>query len=358
MRGRLQNQEPESTGMSTKCQPVQPRRRLPAEWEPHQATWFSWPHNQDTWPDHLTAAQNALAQAIRHLSCGETIHINVLDAQQAQSVRAQVGDSENIILHLVPTNDAWCRDYGPIFIQEHTEHGWQLVATHWQYNAWGEKYPPWDWDRQAGRAMAALIQVPCIALTPVLEGGAIESNGAGTLLAARPCLLHPRRNPGLTMQAWEAYFRDYFGAERVIWLDAELQGDDTDGHVDVTTRFVAPDTLVVAVATNPADPNYPALQAHWDRLQSLALTLHWTLIPLPLPQPIIHRGQQLPASYANFYIGNRVVLLPTFQDPQDEVAKDTLQKLFPQRQVVGIDSRALIEGLGGLHCLTQPVPAV
>jgi agmatine deiminase len=162
----------------------------------------------------------------------------------------------------------------------------------------------------------------------------------------------------LTTQDWEGYFRDYFGAERVIWLNAEIQGDDTDGHVDVTTRFVAPDTLVVALETNPDDPNYPSLRANWERLQSLAPAWNLTLIPLPMPQPVIHQGQRLPASYANFYIGNRVVLLPMFHDPQDEVAREILQKLFPERRVVGIDSRGIIEGLGGLHCLTQPVPAV
>ncbi len=338
--------------------PVQPRRRLPAEWEPHQATWFSWPHNRDTWPERLAATEAALAQAVQALSRGETIHINVLDAQHAQRVREQVGAGENILLHILPTNDAWCRDHGAIFIQEQTADGWRLVATHWQYNAWGEKYPPWDRDQQVGRAMAALLQVPCLPLTPVLEGGAIESNGAGVLLAAQKCLLHPRRNPGMTTQDWEVYFRDYFGAQQVVWIDAEIQGDDTDGHVDVTTRFVAADTLVVAVETNPADPNYPVLQAHWARLQALAPALNWTLIPLPLPQPVFHRGQRLPASYANFYIGNRVVLVPAFGDPQDAVAQALLQKLFPQRQVVGIDSRGIVEGLGGLHCLTQPVPAV
>ncbi len=334
------------------------QRRLPAEWEPHQATWFSWPHNRDTWPQRLTSATAALAEAVKYLSCDETVHINVLDAQHAEQVRTQVGESDNIILHIVPTNDAWCRDHGAIFIQERTAQGWALVATHWQYNAWGEKYPPWEWDQRVGQAMAEILQVPCISLTPVLEGGAIESNGAGMLLASQDCLLHPRRNPGFTTDDWEKYFRDYFGAERVIWLNAEIQGDDTDGHVDVTTRFVAPDTLVVALETNPDDPNYPSLRANWERLQSLAPAWNLTLIPLPMPQPVIHQGQRLPASYANFYIGNRVVLLPMFHDPQDEVAREILQKLFPQRRVVGIDSRGIIEGLGGLHCLTQPVPAV
>ncbi|MEN9218371.1 MAG: agmatine deiminase family protein [Gloeomargarita sp. DG_2_bins_126] len=336
---------------------MQPQRRLPAEWEPHQATWFSWPHNRETWPQQLTAAETALAQAVRHLSVGETVHINVLDAPHREWVHTLVGHSPNIILHILPTNDAWCRDHGAIFIQEKTETGWRLVATHWQYNAWGEKYPPWERDQQVAAAMARILDVPCLTLEPVLEGGAIEANGAGILLAAQDCLLHPRRNPNLTRRDWEGYFHKYLGAERVIWLHAEIQGDDTDGHVDVTTRFVAPDTLVVALEDNPGDPNYPSLQANWRYLQSLAPELNFTLIPLPMPQPVIHQGQRLPASYANFYIGNRVVLVPVFDDPQDAIALGILQKLFPERSVVGIDSRALIEGLGGLHCLTQPVPA-
>lgn len=334
-----------------------PQRRLPAEWEPHQATWLSWPHNRETWPEQLTEAEAALTKAVQLLSEGETVHINVLDAEHRERVRALVGNSNNIILHILPTNDAWCRDHGAIFIQEQGEMGWELVATHWQYNAWGEKYPPWERDQRVGAQMAAILGVPCLTSAPVLEGGAVESNGAGILLASQDCLLHPRRNPSFTTQDWEGYFRDYFGAERVIWLNAEIRGDDTDGHVDVTTRFVRPDTLVVAVETDPNDPNYPALQANWERLQSLAPALNWTLIPLPMPRPVMHHGQRLPASYANFYIGNWVVLVPVFHDPQDEIALAILQKLFPTRQVVGIDSRAIIEGLGGLHCLTQPVPA-
>ncbi|APB33829.1 agmatine deiminase [Gloeomargarita lithophora Alchichica-D10] len=337
---------------------MNPRRRLPAEWEPHQATWFSWPHNRETWPEQLTSATAALVPAVQSLGEGETVHINVLDAAHREQVRAQVGDSANIILHILPTNDAWCRDHGAIFIQEQTAHGWELVATHWQYNAWGEKYPPWERDQRVGAQMAAILAVPCRTLAMVLEGGAIESNGAGILLASQDCLLHPRRNPGLTTADWEGVFRDYLGAQRVLWLNAEIQGDDTDGHVDVTTRFVGSDTLVVAVETNPDDGNYPSLQANWERLQALAPVLGLRLIPLPMPQPVIHAGQRLPASYANFYIGNRVVLLPTFNDPQDGVALGILQKLFPERRVVGIDSRAIIEGLGGLHCLTQPVPAI
>ncbi|MEN9217170.1 MAG: agmatine deiminase family protein [Gloeomargarita sp. HHBFW_bins_162] len=337
---------------------MHPPRRLPAEWEPHQGTWLSWPHNRETWPQRLTQAELALAQAVRYLSQGETVHINVLDVQHREHVQLILGNCSNVILHILPTNDAWCRDHGAIFIQEKTENGWRLVATHWQYNAWGEKYPPWAQDQRVGAQMAAILNRPCLTLEPVLEGGAIDANGTGILLASQDCLLHPRRNPGMTTQDWEEYFRVYFGAERVIWLNVEIQGDDTDGHVDVTTRFVATDTLVVALENNPSDPNYASLQANWQYLQSLAPELNFTLIPLPMPQPVIDNGQRLPASYANFYIGNRVVLVPVFDDPQDEVALGILQKLFPQRQVVGIDSRAIVEGLGGLHCLTQPVPAL
>ncbi|MEN9249649.1 MAG: agmatine deiminase family protein [Gloeomargarita sp. GXS_bins_116] len=333
-------------------------RRLPAEWEPHQGTWLSWPHNRETWPDLLAQAEQALAQAVGYLRQGEVVHINVLDDTHQAHVQTLVGDGSNVHFHQVPTNDAWCRDHGAIFVLETTETGQRLVATGWQYNAWGEKYPPWDRDRQVARRMAEILGVPYLQLDPVLEGGAIESNGDGVLLAAKSCLLHPRRNPGFTTATWERYFREYFGAERVFWLDAEIAGDDTDGHVDVTTRFVASDVLVAARETNPQDPNHPALEANWHQLQTLAQAQGWQLLALPMPQPVIHRGQRLPASYANFYIGNTVVLVPTFNDPHDRVALDLLRDCFPNRDVVGIDSRALIEGLGGLHCLTQPVPAL
>ncbi|MCS7291777.1 MAG: agmatine deiminase family protein [Gloeomargarita sp. SKYBB_i_bin120] len=333
---------------------MSPKRRLPAEWEPHQATWLSWPHNRETWPEHLAAAEQALAQAVGYLQRGEVVHINVLDEAHQAHVQTLLGDCTNVIFHILPTNDAWCRDHGAIFIEEDQK----LVATCWQYNAWGQKYPPWDRDQQVARQMAAILGVPRLTFDLVLEGGAIESNGQGTLLASRSCLLHPQRNPGLTTAQWDAIFREVFGAAQVIWLEVEIQGDDTDGHVDVTTRFVAPDTLVVAREANPGDPNYPALEANWQQLQAIAATQGWQLIALPMPQPVCQRGQRLPASYANFYIGNQVVLVPTFADPQDEVALTLLQKCFPERRVVGIDSRAIIEGLGGLHCLTQPVPAL
>lgn len=338
---------------------MSPGFRLPAEWEPHQATWLSWPHNPETWPYSLAQAERELAQAVAVLAPTETVHINVLNADHGRHVQQLLTEAEavgDIRLHEIPTNDAWCRDHGALFVGRPGE----LAATVWGYNAWGGKYPPWDRDVQVGRRMAEIVGVPILVHDLILEGGALDTDGLGTLLATASCLLNPNRNPGVTQAAFEATLQNAFGVTQIHWLAAEVAGDDTDGHVDVTTRFVDPHTLVVALETNPQDVNYGPLQENFQQVQALRNShgRPYAVHALPMPSPLVRHGQRLPAGYANFYIGNQVVLLPAYDDPQDQVAQRLLQGLFPDRRVVSLDCRALVEGLGVFHCLTQQVPTV
>ncbi|MCL4776670.1 MAG: agmatine deiminase family protein [Gammaproteobacteria bacterium] len=335
--------------------------RMPAEWLPHQATWLSWPHNRDTWPGVLAAAERALAAAVAALSGGELVHINVLDERHERHVAgllAGKADPQRLRLHRQPTNDAWCRDHGAIFV---TRQGGEapLLALDFGYNAWGGKYPPFDLDDAMPRHMAARLGVPCRTVDMILEGGSIEVNGAGTLLTTEQCLLNPNRNPRLSRADIEQRLRENLGIDQVLWLGEGIVGDDTDGHIDDLTRFVAEDVVVTVLEPDPADVNYAALRDNRERLAGMRLADGRPLrvIDLPMPEALERDGERLPASYANFYIGNRVVLLPVFGCPQDAVAAATLAGCFPGRQVVPVDCRDVVVGLGTLHCLTQQVPA-
>jgi agmatine deiminase len=334
---------------------------MPAEWEPHQATWLSWPHNRDTWPVRLEPTQRAYARMIAALACSETVHLNVNDAAMAAHARvllAEAGARGDIRLHHIPTNDAWCRDHGAIFTT--CAAAPRLQALNWEYNAWGGKYPPYDLDNAVPPQMAQVLGVPCVAGGMVLEGGSIEVNGAGLLLTSEACLLNPNRNPHLSRAEIEQRLCAALGVQRVLWLADGIVGDDTDGHVDDTARFVAPDTVVAAVEDDPADANYAPLRENLARLHQMRDQHGRPLrvLTLPMPPAQYHQGERLPASYANFYIANSVVLLPTFDHPRDAQARAVLQQCFPGREVVGIDCRDIILGLGALHCLTQQVPAV
>jgi agmatine deiminase len=323
--------------------------RMPPEWAPHQATWLSWPHNRKTWPDGLEAAETSLAEAVVALAADERVHINTLDPARVARFFPNEIASGRVVLEPIPTDDAWCRDHGAIVVRDGEG---ARVALDFRYNAWGGKYPPYDLDDAVPRRMAAALDLPCVSVDMVLEGGSIDVNGAGMLLTTEQCLLNPNRNPTMTRSEIEAALARWLGASQVVWLGEGITGDDTDGHVDDFARFVAENVVVAAVEPDPADVNHVPLKANAEHLRRIGLEV----IELPMPAPL-HRGaERLPASYANFYIGNGVVLLPVFGCPQDEIARAILARCFPGRRVAAIDARALVVGLGAFHCLTQQVP--
>lgn len=333
--------------------------RMPAEWEPHAATWLSWPHNPDTWPDKFDPVPAIWARMVKELHLGETVHINVNDEAMKKSaaelLRKQGVDLSQIVFHLFPTNDCWMRDCGPIFVKD--QNG-VVAQTHWKFNKWGGKYPPWDLDAKIPAQMAAFLKQPFFETGIVMEGGSLDVNGKGTLLTTESCLLNPNRNPGLSKKDIENYFRKFLGITNVLWLGDGIEGDDTDGHVDDLSRFVDERTVVTVVEADPAEINFKPLQENLKRLQMMKdeQGRPLTVLPIPLPRPLYHEGQRLPASYANFYIGNAAVLVPVFNDPNDVLTLSTLEKFFPGRKVVGIPSIDLVWGLGAFHCITQQVP--
>lgn len=337
---------------------IEPKRaRMPAEWAPHESTWISWPHNQDTWPGLLSAAEAAMVEIVAAIASSEHVHINVLDQGHRAHVHRQLAASvppEQFTFHEIPTNDAWIRDHGAIFVL--TPSG-ARIALDFEFNAWGGKYPPWDRDQAAAAHIAGAARTLCHRPGMVLEGGSVDVNGVGCLLTTEQCLLNPNRNPTLTRSNIEDELQTWLGAEQVVWLGSGIAGDDTDGHVDDIARFVDEETIVAVIECNTDDPNFRPLQANLRRLEALQFDGRAaTVIELPMPDPITAGAQRLPASYANFYIANEVVLVPVFDDPADVRALDLLRGCFPTRKIVPIASRALIHGLGGIHCLTQQVP--
>ena len=361
--------------------------RFPAEWEPHAATWLAWPHRWKTWPGKFEPIPPLYALLVRTLAKHEPVHVLAGgDAVMAEAKRL-VGGVLNVTLHDIPTNDAWIRDFGPMFlaargeriqgeaktvarsphpsplpegegdVDNHSETPPALVD--WEYNAWGGKYPPFDSDNAAPSKIAARLGRRRFTPGIILEGGSIDGNGRGTLLTSEQCLLNPNRNPHLTREQIEKYLANYCGTKKVLWLGGGIVGDDTDGHVDELARFVSPTTVVAAVEQNPSDVNYAALADNFRRLQTMTDQDGRPLdvVPLPLPGPIVYAGQRLPASYCNFYIANGVVLVPQFDDPADRAAFDTLARFFPGRELVGLPARDLVWGRGGFHCITQQQPA-
>ena len=295
----------------------------------------------------------------------EEVHINTFDEDQDAEIAQHLARSrsvrlDRVFLHRFPAYEPWCRDHGPIFLTRQTPRGSELAVVDWDYNAWGGKYPPFDLDDAVPRHVAQLLDVPLFQPGIVLEGGSIDVNGRGTLLTTEACLLNMNRNPELSREEIEQYLRDYLGVLKILWLGDGIAGDDTDGHVDDLARFVNSTTVVVAVEEDPSDPNFKPLQENLLRIRSMTdqdgQPLH--VVPLPMPRPIYHQGQRLPACYVNFYIGNAVLLVPTFADPADAQAVSILQQLFPDREVVGIPSLDLIWGLGAFHCVTQQQPRV
>lgn len=342
--------------------------RMPAEWEPHSATWLTWPHNRESWPGGFDAIPEIWVEIVRLLSPGEHVHVLVNDEEARDGVRRRLTAAgvaaASFSLHIVPSNDAWMRDHGPTFVTrqrglvDRAEPA--LGAIDWTYNAWGGKYPPFDLDaaiaREVARITGALRFEPGI----VLEGGSIDVNGRGTVMTTEACLLNPNRNPHLGRAEIEGYLRDYLGVRQVLWLGEGIAGDDTDGHVDDLARFVDPATVVTVVEEDPADENYRVLRDNLRRLQSMCDQDGRALrvVELPMPAAIHREGRRLPASYANFYIANEVVLVPVFGDASDGRALGILRELFGSRRVCGIASRDLVWGLGAVHCITQQQPLV
>lgn len=334
--------------------------RMPAEWEPHRATWLSWPHKEASWPGKLDVILPVYARFVAELARSEPVFINVNDAEmerQARALLAAAGAKGEISFLHFPTDDAWCRDHGAIFVvRDESE---RLAATDWGYNAWGGKYPPFDRDNQIPRLMAEQLGVPRFEGGMILEGGSIDVNGQGLLLTSEQCLLNPNRNPDLSQAEIEQRLRDFLGVEKILWLGEGIVGDDTDGHIDDIARFVAPDTVLTTVEEDPADENFPILQENLRRLELMSdlAGRPLNILTVPMPPPVIYADQRLPASYVNFLIANRVVLVPFFNHPNDERAAEVLRRCFPDRRVVGIDCTDIVWGLGAWHCLSQQVPA-
>jgi agmatine deiminase len=339
--------------------------RMPAEWEPHQATCLSWPHNPETWPGiPIENIQRIWVEMIAELSLSEQVHINVNDGAMEKTTRALLQDvapkSDNIFFHHFPTNDAWIRDHGPIFILGKGQGSPRRIPLNWGYNAWGEKYPPFDKDNVIPGQVAEFLGESMVTPGWILEGGSVEVNGQGTLLTTESCLLNPNRNPSLNRAQIESLLRHYLGVSNILWLGDGIVGDDTDGHIDDLTRFVSPDTLVTVVEPDPNELNFKALQENLKRLRTMAdeRGRRFHIHTLPMPAPVESDIGRLPASYANFFIGNSVVLVPVFDDPQDTVALEALRRFFPNRKVVGINCREMVKGLGAIHCVTQQVPRI
>jgi agmatine deiminase len=343
---------------------------MPAEWEPHEATWLAWPHNPEDWPGKFQAIPWVYAEIVRLLAAHEFVHLLVEDAKaqrRATGILERAGvNLDRVTFHLWPTNRGWTRDSGPIFVRNAEG---RVGLTNWRFNAWA-KYDDWKLDNQVPGRVAGLLGLPCWEPSIqnengtkylVLEGGSIDMNGAGILLTTEECLLSQaqERNPGVGREKLEQAFHDFLGIDQVIWLGRGIAGDDTHGHIDDIARFVAPTTIMTAVEPNKGDPNHEPLAENLERLKA-ARTLdgkQFTVVELPLPRPVVFRRQRLPASYANFYIANGLVLVPTFHDPNDRVALNILADAFPGREVIGIHSVDLVWGLGTLHCMTQQHPA-
>jgi agmatine deiminase len=342
--------------------PAQLGYRMPAEWESHRGTWLSWPHKEASWPGKFESVPGIFADMVRVLADREEVHINVAGPAMEAAVRSLLADagagSGNVFFHHNPTNDAWCRDHGPIFLERTREGVREQAIVDWGFNAWGGKYPPYDLDDVVPSRIGAELGLPVFEPGIVMEGGALDVNGRGTLLTTESCLLNPNRNPQLDRGEIEQYLRGYLGVTHILWLGDGIAGDDTDGHVDDITRFVDPRTVVTVVEDDPADENYEPLQANLERLRGMTDQDGRPLrvVTLPMPRALYHEGQRLPASYANFYIANGVVLLPTYDPPRDEEAAATLAGLFPGREIVGMNAADLVWGLGAFHCVTQQWP--
>lgn len=334
---------------------------MPAEWYPHEATWLTWPKNEITWPDKLEEAREAYLCAMAALAPHERVELLVDNEQMRQDVRHRLARREiplaQVNIHVLTTVDSWIRDYGPNFLIRESDQKVDVAYNNWVFNAWGNKYEDLLRDDDVPERLADYLEVPAFKPGIVLEGGSIDVNGSGTCLTTRQCLLNPNRNPHLTQDQIEQTLRESLGVNEVIWLGDGIDGDDTDGHVDDIVRFVDESTIVCVVEDDPDDSNFDPLQENFAQLRHLSEDgARFRIVPLLMPEPFESDWGRLPASYANFYIANNVVLVPTFGQPRDLIALETLAPLFPGRQVIGINSRDLVLGMGTIHCLSQQQP--
>lgn len=335
---------------------------FPAEWYKHEATWLSWPHNEETWPE-LDGILPVYSKFVKEIAKGEEVRINVgseeLKRKAEKYLNQEKVDMSRIKFFFFPTNDSWCRDHGPGFIINNHAAAKKAILN-WGYNAWGGKYPPFHDDDAIPALIAKHFNLSLYEPGIILEGGSVEFNGKGTVLTTTSCLLNPNRNPHLSKKEIEESLMRYYNVSNVLWLGDGIVGDDTDGHIDDITRFVNEDTVVTVVEKNRNDENYLPLQENLKDLKKMRLEngKQLNIVELPMPGPVTKEGLRLPASYANFYISNNSVIVPVFNDPNDDKALEIIQQFFPDREVVGLNSVDLIWGLGSFHCLSQQEPMV
>jgi agmatine deiminase len=333
---------------------------FPAEWHPHVATWFSWPRPEGiSFPGKYHTVPENLARIMFEIQSREQVHINVPNVNWEFIVRQQLKEHgcplRNVYFHHIPTNESWCRDHGPAFVLN----GTKAAIIDWGFNAWGGKYPPYDSDDAVPTRIAEALKLPIFYPKIVMEGGAVDFNGAGTVMTTTSCLLNKNRNPKLSKKKIEQYLKGFYGQRHVIWLGEGIAGDDTDGHIDDLARFIAPRTIAFAVEDDPKDQNYRILQENLRLLRTLKDQngQPFKIVELPMPGLVEHDGQRLPATYMNFYFINGALLVPTYRNRKnDRRAMELLQQHLPNHRVVGIDCVELIWGLGAIHCLTQQQP--
>jgi agmatine deiminase len=337
--------------------------RFPAEFEKHDAIWLSWPHKEESWPGKIATIYPSYCEFVKTVALTERVNINVGTDKMRQAAAKMLElagvDMSKVQFYLHPTNDAWCRDHGPSFlIRNNAEHPKAIVD--WNINAWGGKYPPYDLDDVIPTRIAEQLNLPIFYPEIIMEGGSVDFNGVGTVITSTCCLLNENRNPHLNQSQIEKYLGDYYGIEQVLWVSEGIVGDDTDGHIDDTVRFVNEDTVLTVVESNVLSENFDLLQKNLKELKAMRLASgkQLNIVELPMPADVIYEGQLLPASYANFYISNGHIIVPTYQCKQDDQAIQIIQSCFPTREVVGIDSTDIIWGLGSFHCLSQQEPSI
>jgi agmatine deiminase len=344
--------------------PAQAGYSFPPEWAPHAATWLSWPRPEGiSFPDGYHTIAPNLANIVREIAARERVEINVPNENWERIVRGQLTDNgcplRHVYFHYIKTNECWCRDHGPAFVVRTARAKKRLAIVDWGFNAWGGKYPPYDDDDAVPTRIAAEKKLPLFLPGIVMEGGAVDFNGRGTILTTESCLLNPNRNPTLSKKKIENLLKAYYGQLHVCWLGDGIAGDDTDGHVDDLARFIDPHTIVTAVEQDKHDANFRVLRENLRRLELLRDQdgRPFRIVTIPMPRTIVRDGQRLPATYVNFYFVNGALLVPTYRDKRnDRRALETLQTQLPRRRVIGIDCMELIWGLGAIHCLTQQQP--
>jgi agmatine deiminase len=337
---------------------------FPPEWHRHAGTWISWPRPEGiSFPGRYHEAIENIAGVVRIVSARERVHLNVPNANYERLVREFLRDANvplgRVDFHQIPTNECWTRDHGPAFVLRQRRGRTEAAIVDWGYNAWGGKHPPYDADEAVPTRVAEVLGLPVFYPRIVMEGGAVDFNGAGTVLTTTSCLLNKNRNPTLSQRQVEGYLRDYYGQQHVVWLGEGIDGDDTDGHIDDLARFLDPRTIAIGIERDPADANFQLLRDNRDRIAKARDQegRPFRIVDLPMPRAVVHDGQRLPATYLNFYFVNGALLVPTFgQRARDSRALAILQDHLPRRKVIGVDCRALIWGLGAIHCLTQQQP--